>query len=73
MKHIYVRNLMAKHYDRDPKNYSLDQLEQDYKNEVSKFSYAYLQGSKWYVGPSFKEYFMLLCINEEKKKKIYIR
>ncbi len=58
MKHIYVRNLMAKHYDRDPKNYSLDQLEQDYKNEVSKFSYAYLQGSNWYVGPSFKEYFM---------------
>ena len=57
MKHIHIRLMLARHYNRDIKNYTLDQLEQDYKNEVSKFSKAYLQGSSWYVGPSFKEYY----------------
>tara|TARA_B100000902_G_C27221217_1_gene869772 strand:- start:939 stop:1157 length:219 start_codon:yes stop_codon:yes gene_type:complete len=49
--------MLAKHYNRDLKNYSMEQLEIDYKNEVAKFSKAYLSGSNWYVGPSFKEYY----------------
>ncbi len=58
MKHIHIRIMLAKHYNRDLKTYTLEQLETDYKKEISKFSPAYLRGSYWYVGPSFKEYYL---------------
>ena len=51
MKHIHIRIMLAKHYNRDLKTYTLEQLEKDYKKEVSKFSLAYLRGSYWYVFP----------------------
>ena len=44
--------------DKIKKTYTLEQLETDYKKEISKFSPAYLRGSYCYVGPSFKEYYL---------------
>ena len=58
MKHILIRSMFAKHFYRDPKTYTLDELEEDYQNEIKKFSEAYLIGCQWYVGPSFKEYYL---------------
>ena len=57
MKHILIRSMFAKHFNRNPKTYTLDELEEDYQNEIKKFSEAYLIGCQWYVGPSFKEYY----------------
>tara|TARA_B100000575_G_C23079402_1_gene621819 strand:- start:159 stop:413 length:255 start_codon:yes stop_codon:yes gene_type:complete len=56
MKHFDIYFMLAKHYDRDPKTYTLEQVEIDYKKEVEKFSDAYLAGSNWYVGDSYIHY-----------------
>lgn len=56
MKYIEIFNILAKYYNRDPKNYLLHQVEIDYKNLVKKYSKAYLAGSYWYVGDSYISY-----------------
>ena len=58
MKHLIIRRMFAEHNNRDLKSYTLDELEEDYQKELIKFSPSYLRGSSWYVGPSFKKYFL---------------
>lgn len=58
MKHLIIRRMFAEHNNRDLKTYTLDELEEDYQKELIKFSPSYLRGSSWYVGPSFKKYFL---------------
>jgi len=42
---------------------NLDYLEKRYKKLISNYSKAYLYGSKWYVGDSFKKYVINININ----------
>jgi hypothetical protein len=44
-------------------NHDIDWYEEKYKTMISKYSNAYLQGSKWYVGPSFKKYILNKSFN----------
>ena len=55
--------MLANHYKRDIKKYTLDQLDEDYKKTVAQFSPVYLEGSYWYVGPSYKDYYNTLPVN----------
>ena len=57
MKHIEIRTMLAHHYNRNLNNYSLEDVERDYQDAISKFSQAYLEGSSWYVGKSYIHYF----------------
>lgn len=63
MNYFRIRAMFAEHYNRELRSYSMDDLEEDYKNEISKFSLEYLSGSSWYVGPSFKEYCNICSID----------
>jgi len=51
---IYI--MLANKYNIKPSCYTLDKADEHYKLEISKFSKAYLLGSSWYVGESYKEY-----------------
>ena len=55
MKHIHIRIMLGKHYN-DLKTYTLEQLKRIIK-EVSSLSCIFKR-SYWYVGPSFKEYYL---------------
>ena len=59
MKHLIIRKMFAEHNNRDLKTYTLDELEGDYQDELIKFSPSYLKGASWYVGPSFKNYYIM--------------
>lgn len=37
-------------------NTSVKEYERRYQKLISPFSIAYLEGSDWYIGPSFKQY-----------------
>ena len=56
-EHINIMNMFATYYNRNPKTYTLSELENDYQNEILKYSNAYLQGSSWYKGTSYTQYF----------------
>tara|TARA_Y200000002_G_C22678061_1_gene662899 strand:- start:444 stop:689 length:246 start_codon:yes stop_codon:yes gene_type:complete len=57
MRHIEIRTMLARHYNRNLSDYDLEDIEMDYQNAISKLSQAYLEGSWWYVGKSYIEYF----------------
>ena len=42
---------------------NMDYFENKYQRLLSKYSEAYLIGSKWYVGKSFKEYITNISLN----------
>ena len=42
---------------------NMDYFENKYQRLLSNYSEAYLIGSKWYVGKSFKEYIANLSLN----------
>ena len=42
---------------------NMEYFEKKYQTLISKYSEAYLIGSKWYVGKSFKEYIFKLSLN----------
>ena len=44
-------------------NWSMDIYEKKYIELVSRYSKAYVVGSNWYVGPSFKTYVHNLDLN----------
>lgn len=47
----YYKNILNKKSDK-----SIDEYEKKYQKLISNYSDAYLTGSNWYVGSSFKEY-----------------
>ena len=57
MKHIEIRSMLAHHYNRNLNNYTLEDVEKDYQDAIGKLSPTYLDGSSWYVGKSYIEYF----------------
>lgn len=56
-EHIRIVNMFATYYNRNINTYTLCQLEEDYQNEIRKFSEAYLLGATWYKGDSYIQYF----------------
>ena len=47
----YYKNILNKKSDK-----SIDEYEKKYQKLISNYSDAYLTGSNWYVGSSFKKY-----------------
>ena len=42
---------------------NMEYYEEKYQKLIGGYSPAYLSGSKWYVGKSFKEYILKLSLN----------
>ena len=42
---------------------NMEYYEEKYQKLIGDYSPAYLSGSKWYVGESFKEYILKLSLN----------
>ena len=51
-------------------NKSMDFYEDKYQKLLKKYSPAYLQGCKWYVGPSFKQYLGKVSLNKLYNKQL---
>ena len=43
-------------YNMNFKKFTIDEYEQKYQKLISTYSVAYLEGSDWYIGPSFIKY-----------------
>ncbi len=56
MTPLHIFNMLASKYNIEPRHYTLDMADEHYKLEITKFSKAYLIGSSWYVGDSYKEF-----------------
>jgi len=53
----YYKNLLHSKLNKsDKKQTTIEEYEQKYQELISIYSPAYLNGSEWYVGPSFIEY-----------------
>ena len=53
----YYKNLLHTKLNKsDKKQTTIEEYEQKYQQLISAYSIAYLEGSNWYVGPSFIEY-----------------
>jgi c-di-AMP phosphodiesterase-like protein len=46
------------------KEKNIDYYEEKYQKLISKYSNAYLLGSKWYVGDSFSKYIRTKSLNQ---------